>query len=214
MSATISPPALPVEQFETTANLTGTIVLDGREKSLFSAGFIPGSVFIGLEGNFTYWAKHVLPADPSIKLLLVVPEAQVAEAVKLLREAGFTNIQGYLKGGFEAWRVAGKPVDEVPTLGVARFAADFKGGKVAHVLDVRRPDEFGESHISGAQLLPLEVLRDRIQEADPVKAYHLHCRSGYRSTIAASMLKARGSATVVNLHGMIDEVFEAGVPSE
>jgi rhodanese-related sulfurtransferase len=213
MSATISPPALPVEQFETTANLTGTIVLDGREKSLFSAGFIPGSVFIGLEGNFTYWAKHVLP-DPSIKLLLVVPEAQVAEAVKLLREAGFTNIEGYLKGGFEAWRVAGKPVDEVPTLGVARFAADFKGGKVAHVLDVRRPDEFGESHISGAQLLPLEVLRDRIQEADPVKAYHLHCRSGYRSTIAASMLKARGGATVVNLHGMIDEVFEAGVPSE
>ncbi|MCI4647832.1 rhodanese-like domain-containing protein [Phaeodactylibacter sp.] len=213
MSATISPPALPVEQFETTANLTGTIVLDGREKSLFSAGFIPGSVFIGLEGNFTYWAKHVLP-DPSIKLLLVVPEAQVAEAVKLLREAGFTNIQGYLKGGFEAWRVAGKPVDEVPTLGVARFAADFKGGKVAHVLDVRRPDEFGESHISGAQLLPLEVFRDRIQEADPVKAYHLHCRSGYRSTIAASMLKARGSATVVNLHGMIDKVFEAGVPSE
>jgi rhodanese-related sulfurtransferase len=213
MSATISPPALPVEQFETTANLTGTIVLDGREKSLFSAGFIPGSVFIGLEGNFTYWAKHVLP-DPSIKLLLVVPEAQVAEAVKLLREAGFINIQGYLKGGFEAWRVAGKPVDEVPTLGVARFAADFKGGKVAHVLDVRRPDEFGESHISGAQLLPLEVLRDRIQEADPVKAYHLHCRSGYRSTIAASMLKARGGATVVNLHGMIDEVFEAGVPSE
>jgi rhodanese-related sulfurtransferase len=213
MSATISSPALPVEQFETTANLTGTIVLDGREKSLFSAGFIPGSVFIGLEGNFTYWAKHVLP-DPSIKLLLVVPEAQVAEAVKLLREAGFTNIEGYLKGGFEAWRVAGKPVDEVPTLGVARFAADFKGGKVAHVLDVRRPDEFGESHISGAQLLPLEVLRDRIQEADPVKAYHLHCRSGYRSTIAASMLKARGGATVVNLHGMIDEVFEAGVPSE
>lgn len=204
---------MPVEQFETTANLTGTIVLDGREKSLFSAGFIPGSVFIGLEGNFTYWAKHVLP-DPSIKLLLVVPEAQVAEAVKLLREAGFTNIEGYLKGGFEAWRVAGKPVDEVPTLGVARFAADFKGGKVAHVLDVRRPDEFGESHISGAQLLPLEVLRDRIQEADPVKAYHLHCRSGYRSTIAASMLKARGGATVVNLHGMIDEVFEAGVPSE
>lgn len=213
MSATISPPALPVEQFETTANLTGTIVLDGREKSLFSAGFIPGSVFIGLEGNFTYWAKHVLP-DPSIKLLLVVPEAQVAEAVKLLREAGFTNIEGYLKGGFEAWRLAGKPVDEVPTLGVARFAADFKGGKVAHVLDVRRPDEFGESHISGAQLLPLEVLRDRIQEAAPVKAYHLHCRSGYRSTIAASMLKARGGATVVNLHGMIDEVFEAGVPSE
>ena len=213
MSATISSPALPVEQFETTANLTGTIVLDGREKSLFSAGFIPGSVFIGLEGNFTYWAKHVLP-DPSIKLLLVVPEAQVAEAVKLLREAGFTNIEGYLKGGFEAWRLAGKPVDEVPTLGVARFAADFKGGKVAHVLDVRRPDEFGESHISGAQLLPLEVLRDRIQEADPVKAYHLHCRSGYRSTIAASMLKARGGATVVNLHGMIDEVFEAGVPSE
>ena len=213
MSATNRPPALSVEQFETTANLEGTLVLDGREKSLFSAGFIPGSVFIGLEGNFTYWAKHVLP-DPSVKLLLVVPETQVADASQLLREAGFNNIEGYLEGGFETWRAAGKPVDEVPTLDVARFAADFKGGKVDHVLDVRRPDEFRESHISGAQLLPLEVLRDRIQEADPAKAYHLHCRSGYRSTIAASMLKARGSATVVNLHGMIDEVFEAGVPSE
>jgi len=213
MSATISPPALPVEQFETTANLTDTLVLDGREKRIFSTGFIPGSVFIGLEGNFTYWAKHVLPG-PSAKLLLVVPEGQVEQAVKLLREAGFPNIEGYLEGGFEAWRAAGKLVDEVPTLDVDRFAADFKGGKVTHVLDVRRPDEFGERHISGAQLLPLEVLRDRIQEAGPAKAYHLHCRSGYRSTIAASMLKARGSAPVVNLHGMIDEVFEAGVPSE
>ncbi len=213
MSATNRPSALSVEQFETTANLAGTLVLDGREKSLFSAGFIPGSVFIGLEGNFTYWAKHVLP-DPSVKLLLVVPETQVADASQLLREAGFNNIEGYLEGGFEVWQAAGKPVDEVPTLDVARFAADFKGGKVAHVLDVRRPDEFREGHISGAQLLPLEVLRDRIQEADPAKAYHLHCRSGYRSTIAASMLKARGSAPVVNLHGMIDEVLEAGVPSE
>ncbi|MCR9102061.1 MAG: rhodanese-like domain-containing protein [bacterium] len=213
MSAMNSLPALPVEQFETTANLAGTLVLDGREKSSFSAGFIPGSVFIGLEGNFTYWAKHVLPG-PTVRLLLVVPEEQVAEAAKLLREAGFSNIEGYLEGGFEAWRAAGKPVDEVPTLDVPRFAADFKGGKVAHVLDVRRPDEFEDSHIRGAQLLPLEVLRDRIQEAAPDKAYHLHCRSGYRSTIAASMLKGRGSAPVVNLHGMIDEVFEAGVPAE
>ncbi|MEQ8705270.1 MAG: rhodanese-like domain-containing protein [Phaeodactylibacter sp.] len=205
------PLPLSVEEFETAANIAGTLVLDVREKGIFSKGFIPGSVFIGLEGDFTYWAKQVLPG-PAIKLLLIVPEPQVGKATQLLMEAGFNNIVGYLSGGFEAWKNTGKPVEEVPTLDVPGFAADYQSGRVAHVLDVRRQDEYDDRHIRQAQLLPLEELRDRISEADPLKPYHLHCRSGYRSTIAASMLKARGSAPVVNLHGMIDDVFDAGVP--
>lgn len=207
------PKALSVEQFATTANIGSPLVLDGREKSVFSEGFIPGSVFIGLEGDFTYWARHVLPAAKP-KLLLVVPENKVKLAAELLQEAGFPHIEGYLKGGFEAWKAAGKPTDHVPTLDVPGFTADYQSGKIDYILDVRRPDEYKSRHIKGAESLALEVLRDRLSEVDTAKPYHLHCRSGYRSTIAASLLKSRSSAPVINLHGMIDDIFEAGVPED
>ena len=212
MSKTNKPTVLSIDTFEKAAGSAHTLILDGREKGVFSKGFIPGSLFIGLEGDFTYWAQHVLPAK-DVQLLLVAPETQVADMSRLLREAGFANIQGYLEGGFDAWKAAGKPIDDIPTIDVGGLAKDYQAGKIEHILDVRRPDEYEARHIKDAALLPLEVFRDRINEVDLSKTYQLHCRSGYRSTVAASMLKAKGSKALTNLHGMIDDVFEAGIPA-
>ncbi len=207
------PAPLSPQALERLMNTPGHLLLDVRDKVAFSKGFIPGAYFIGRDGDFRYWASYVLPTT-GVKILLVAPAHQLSDTAGMLREAGHGQVAGYLEGGFEAWAAVGKPVDTIPTLDVQGFSKAYSQGEIRHILDVRRPDEYKTRHIKGAALLPLEQLRAHLQDEVPQQPRHLHCRSGYRSTIAASMLKAKGGAPVVNLHGMIDEVFEAGVPAE
>lgn len=213
MTTNPSPTPLSPEALEGLLNTPGHLLLDVRDKVSFSKGFIPGAYFIGRDGDFQYWVKHILP-EPEVKLLLVAPGHQLSDTANMLRATGHGQVAGYLDGGFEAWAAAGKPVDTIPTLNVQGFSKAYSRGEIRHILDVRRSDEYKARHIKGAALLPLEQLRAHLRKEVPQQPCHLHCRSGYRSTIAAAMLKAKGSAPVVNLHGMIDEVFEAGVPAE
>lgn len=204
--------ALEPDAFEALATAARALVLDVREKSIFSKGFVPGSIFIGLEGNFASWSGTLI-SDLQQPILLVAPEGQEEEAVERLARVGYTHTLGYLKGGFEAWEAAGRETDAIETIGVAAFGADYESGQVEHVVDVRRPEEYEAGHVAGAQLLTLETINGHLHEVQPGKRTYLHCRSGYRSTIAASILKARGLHTVVNLHGMVDELLGCGLPA-
>ncbi len=202
---------LSVEAFETAANETGAVVLDVRDKYEFAEGFIPNSIFIGLDGQFAPWVGALIP-DLTQPILVVAPKGREEEAVRRLSRVGFDNTIGYLDGGFEAWKATGKEVDTLPYVTAAEFAERLEKGEVKQILDVRKPTEFQGEHVEGAVNFPLDFISQNMNQISPNEEYYLHCRSGYRSTIACSILKARGFDKLVDVIESFDKIREAGVP--
>lgn len=203
--------ALPPREFELAANETDALILDVRAKEEFVQGFIPNSVFIGLDGSFAPWVGALIP-DLRQAILIVAPEGREAETVKRLSRVGYDNAIGYLEGGFPAWQAAGGEVDTIASIPADAFAEAFNGEEKLHVLDVRKPGEFSSEHIENATSFPLDFINKHMSEVDRETEYYLHCRSGYRSTIAASILKARGFEKLVNVQDAYDNFAEAGLP--
>lgn len=185
---------LPPARFEEIANREMALVLDVRAKEDFVKGFIPNSIFIGLDGGFAPWAGELIP-DLKQPILLVADTGREAEAVERLSRVGYDNTLGYLEGGIGAWRDYGGEVDAIDTIKAPQF--DPEGA--THVLDVRKPAEYEEGHLGRARNLPLSELSARTAELDKDKTYHVHCGGGYRSTIATSLLKSRGFDRLVNV---------------
>ena len=202
---------LSPKAFEAAANETDALILDVRSKEDFVQGFVPNSVFIGLDGSFAPWVGALIP-DLMQPILLIAPKGREEEAVKRLARVGYDNTIGYLEGGFEAWKAAGKEVDSIETINVPSFAATFQNDPSIHILDVRKPTEYQSHHLKGAQNLPLDYISQHMSEIDKDKLYFTHCRSGFRSTIACSILKARGFDKLVNIHGSFDQMVEQGMP--
>lgn len=203
---------LSPREFEVAANETGALLLDVRDKETFVKGFIPNSVFIGLDGTFAPWVGALIP-DLQQTILIIAPEGREAETVKRLARVGYDNAIGYLEGGFAAWEKAGKEVDTITSISGADFAKKYAQGKDdLDILDVRKPGEFSGEHVDGAVSFPLDYISKNMSEVNPDTEYHLHCRSGYRSTVAASILKARGFDKLVNVQDKLESISGAGVP--
>lgn len=173
----------------------GACILDTRNPDAFEEGFIPGSVNIGLNGQFAIWAATVLAYDTP--LVLLAEEGKEKEAALRLARVGLDNMAGYLSGGFEAWKKAGKAVDTVASIDPEAFGGLHAAG--AAVLDVRKPGEFETSHIAGAKFITLQDLEARVAEVPADRPVLLHCAGGYRSMIAASLLKRRGYENLINV---------------
>jgi len=203
--------ALDPDAFEAAANETGALLLDVRSKEEFVQGFIPNSIFIGLDGQFAPWVGALIP-DLKQEILLITPEGQEEEAVLRLARVGYDRSIGYLQGGFAAWKAAGKEVDRIDSIDVDTFRKRFEKGETTTVLDVRKPGEFAGEHLDKARNLPLDFLNLQMEEIARDQEYYLHCRSGYRSTIAASILKARGFDRLVNVLASFDDFKPAGLP--
>ena len=198
--------ALSVKEFEVLAEEEDVLLLDVRLKEDFVKGFIPGSIFIGLEGSFAPWVGALIP-DLMQKIIIVAPVGREVETVKRLARVGFDNSLGYLEGGYEAWKSAGKDIDSIETISVERFVQEMQEGKINNtILDVRKPGERGTAHLEKAQHFSLDFINDHMSEISPDQSYHLHCQSGNRSTIAASILKARGYTKLINIHGPFDVI--------
>ena len=197
--------ALSVETFETAANTVLALILDVRDKKEFVKGFIPNSIFVGIEGTFAPWVGTLIP-DMDQPILLVAPEKKVTEAVTRLARVGYDNCIGYLEGGFKSWEQAGKEIDTIQTIDVKTFANQYRKGGV-EVLDVRKPSEFEIRRIENAISFPLDFINQHMHEVKKEKKYFLHCESGYRSTIAASILKARGYNYPTNVLGTFTEML-------
>jgi len=196
--------AMSPDAFETAANETGAIVLDVRHHDEFVKAHVPRSIFIGLEGTFAPWVGAMIK-DTEQPILLVTPEGKEKEAVTRLSRVGFDKTLGYLKGGVEAWKSAGKEIDSIDSISSEEFADRTASAKLP-VYDVRKYSEYQANHLKEAENTPLDYLNDHLAEFPSNDNFYVHCAGGYRSVIASSILKSRGIHNLVNIEGGFDQL--------
>lgn len=196
---------MDVNSFKKMAN-DDTIILDTRPATLFTQGFIPQSVFIGLEGRFAEWAGSLLSFDKNI--ILVTEKGKEEESVIRLARVGFSKIKGYLKGGFDAWVDAKEPIDMIIDIEPDELMMDIPFDPHLTVLDVRREIEFADGHLATAVNIPLNEMNDiaRLAGFEDHENIYIHCAGGYRSVIAASLFKKQGYHNLRNVLGGWDKI--------
>ena len=199
--------ALSPRAFEAAAEEHEALIMDVRDQEVFVKGFVPNSIFFGLDGKFAPWVG-ALVTDMKQPILLVTPKGKEEETVRRLARVGYDNTIGYLEGGYEAWVAAGKEVDTIDHVDEKGLEAAYNENHDIKILDVRKPGEYQSEHIKTAENFPLDYINQNMNELDRNETYYLHCRSGYRSTIASSILKSRGFNNVVDLIVSYDEVVE------
>ena len=200
--------ALSPEAFETAANETGALVLDTRDPQTFARGFIPNSINIGIDGSFAPWVGALIP-DIKQQILIVADEGREEEVITRLARVGYDHTIGFLKGGFESWKAAGKQVDHIVSITAEELAKNLAKEKVT-VLDVRKPSEYKAEHMEGAINTPLDNINEQLSSLDKGQPYYVHCAGGYRSMIFASILKARGFDQLVDVKGGFKAIKESG----
>ena len=185
-------------------------ILDTRPAAIFTQGFVPGSLFIGLEGRFAEWAGNILSF--TLPILLITELGKEEETVIRLARVGFSKMEGYLKGGFDAWKKAGEKIDLVIDVESDELAMDIPHDPNLQVIDVRESAEFTEGHVKNAINLPLNEMTDLAQIADFEENQNLyvHCGGGYRSVIACSLLKSHGMNNLRNVVGGWGKIKEEG----
>ena len=178
-----------------------TIILDTRNELVFSLGFVPESIFIGLDDRFAEWAGSLLPFDKP--MLLITEPGKEKETIIRLARVGFDKVQGYLDGGFESWKNAKEEIDMIIDVEADEVIMDALYDENMLVLDVRRPTEFADGHLADAKNLPLIDMTDPASMADLEENQNLyvHCGGGYRSVIASSLLKRQGIHNLRNVVG-------------
>ena len=189
---------LSVKSFELISNKTDVVILDVRHQSEFLKGFIPQSIFIGIDGSFAPWVGALIK-DITQPILLVTPNGQEKDTITRLSRVGFDNVLGFLEGSFAAWKDAGKGMDTL-----ASVSADVLKSKIKDktpIFDVRKPGEYATEHIKVAESTPLDFLNNHIAKFPDKGDFYVHCAGGYRSVIAASILKARGFHNVIDVAG-------------
>lgn len=204
---------LSVKQFKEKIKNENTIILDTRDSGVFIYGFIPGAISIGLDGRFAEWAGMLLPFDKP--MLLVTESGKEEETAVRLARVGFSTVEGYLEGGFAAWQGAGEKIDMVVEIEADELAMDLPHDKKMLVVDVRRETEFADGHIKGAVNIPLSDMTDpaSMADLDENKNIYVHCAGGYRSIIAASLLKRHGIHNLHNVQGGWAKIKEQkGIP--
>jgi glyoxylase-like metal-dependent hydrolase (beta-lactamase superfamily II)/rhodanese-related sulfurtransferase len=179
----------------------GAWILDTRASTVFTEGFVPEAISIGLDGRFAEWAGTMLPYDQP--LVLVTEPGKEKESVTRLARVGIDNVQGYLEGSFAAWQAAGEPIDLIIDIEADEFAMDLPHDPLLDVIDVRKPAEFDAAHVKGARNFPLDTLTDPLNVAiiEDDHNLYVHCAGGYRSVIAASLLKRHGYHNLRNVVG-------------
>jgi len=202
--------SLSPKAFEAAANETQALILDTRSPKVFAKGFVPNSINIGLDGNFAMWVGEMIP-DIKQEILLVTDNGKEEEAVTRLARVGYDNTIGFLEGGFDAWKNADMEIDSVDRIDAATFENvmnKFEG----KIFDVRKKSEFDSEHIVGAINVPLNQINAHLAEFPKDTEFVLHCQGGYRSMIAASILKSRGWTKFVDIDGGFDAIAKTNVP--
>jgi rhodanese-related sulfurtransferase len=189
----------------------GEIALDVRPGEEFAAGHVPGSVNIALSGQFASWAGTVigLAAHP---VLIASSDEQLEEARLRLARVGIEALAGHLQGGIAAWQQAGFPLATISQISVGGLNAQRQADEV-QVLDVRRAPEWEAAHIEDATWWPLDNFKVSPPEMDRDAPIAVHCKSGYRSMIASSLLQRAGFRHVTNVVGGFDAWEQAKLPS-
>ncbi len=201
---------IPAPEFRALA-VAGHVVVDLRDQLAFGGGHVPGSLGIGVAGSLSTWAAWVVPYDTPILLVAGSP-ADVEPAVRALVRVGLDDVRGSLQGGIAAWREAGFPTETVPQIDVRALHGSVAAGERPALVDVRSDAEWNGGHVEGAVHVMGGFLQDRLDEVPRGNGVVLICGSGYRSTVAASVLRRNGFQGVVNVTGGMQAWRRAGLP--
>lgn len=199
---------ISVQDFEDLANKTGAIILDVRNQLDFMQGHIPNSIFIGIDGGFAPWVGALIK-DVKHPILLVAPENREAEVIMRLSRVGFDNTLGFLVGGIASWQNAGKEIDTMQTVSAHTLKEALE--KEMPIFDVRKQGEFSAAHVPKASHTPLGFINDYLTLFPDTSPFYLYCAGGYRSVIAASILKSRGIHGGINVTGGFASIKEAAI---
>jgi hydroxyacylglutathione hydrolase len=200
-----------VKTFEIVANETKALILDTRKASEFAKGFIPNSINIGLESNFAMWVGELIP-DLNQQILIVAEnEEKVEETIIRLSRVGYDYAIGYLEGGFESWIKNNKDFETVDRI-TAHQLQDIEEIHETPIIDVRKESEYNSEHLVGAINIPLNEINNRLAEFPKDNYFILHCAGGYRSMIAASILKLRGFENFSDVIGGFNEIKLTNLP--
>ena len=200
--------ALSPQNFETAANETNALILDTRSPQTFAKGFVPNSINIGIDGNFAPWVGTLIP-DIKQEILLIADEGREEEVITRLARVGYDFTIGYLKGGFDAWKNAGKEVDHIISISADELA-DIMSKRQINILDVRKQSEYQSEHVIDAGNASLDFINESMLQVDKAKTYYVHCASGYRSMVFTSILKARGYDNLIDVKGGFKALKESG----
>jgi rhodanese-related sulfurtransferase len=206
--------ALTPDAFEAAANETEAVILDVRHQDDFLKGHVPRSIFIGLDGTFAPWVGTLI-ADVKQPILLIIPEGREEEAITRLSRVGFDNAMGYLQGGLEAWKKASKEYDTITSISaiaLEKIVEKSENIENIPIFDVRREGEFTAEHILSANNAPLDFLNDYTSEFPSDKTFYVHCLGGYRSVIAASILKSRGIHNLIDIKEGYESIVKTKIP--
>ena len=204
-SRSLSPAA-----FEAAANETDAVILDTRKETIFVKGFIPQSIFIGIDGGFAPWVGSLIK-DVKQPILLVADEDRIEEIITRLSRVGFDNTIGYLKGGFEAWVAENREIDSIHSINASDFEKEVTENRLP-VFDVRKEGEFSSGHIDKANHVCLSGINEHLAEFPKDKNFYVHCAGGYRSVIAASILKMRGYHNFTDIAGGFGAIKTTNLP--
>ena len=197
------------EAFEAVANETGALVLDTRNAADFAKGFIPNSINIGLEGNFAQWVGELIP-DIKQDILLVTYADKEAEAITRLSRVGYDHTIGFLKGGFDSWKKSGKEFETTKRI-TATALEKLNSIERPLIIDVRKKSEYDSEHLIDAINIPLNEINQHLSQFPKDKPFIVHCAGGYRSMIAASILKQRGWNDFEDVVGGFEALAKTGM---
>lgn len=199
---------LSAETFEARMN-EGIQVIDGRSREDFLNASIPGSIFIGLDENFAPWVGAIIKGI-NTPILFIAPEGREEEMAIRMARVGYENIIGYLEGGIEAWENSGKEIKSIKTIESKDFSNIYS--KDLNILDVRKKSEYDESHIETAVNSALDYLPENLDEINKQEPVYVHCKSGYRSIIASSILRNYGFKEIINIKDGFSGLEKTTIP--
>ena len=202
--------ALSVEAFTVLMEDDSVLLLDVRGPQVFCKGFIPGSVNIGLKGDFAPWVGTLI-TDMKQRIALVTEPGQEEEAITRLARVGYDGVVGYLEGGFESWDKSENEIDQIESISAEQFA-ELASDKKVNTIDVRKPTEFQSEHLEAATSAPLHELNQHMSVFKSGENNYIHCAGGYRSMIAASILKSRGIHNVIDIAGGYNAISKTSLP--
>jgi len=202
---------IDADSFKEMSEQDDILVVDTRSKELYTEeGTVPGAWYIGVEGGFAPWVGALIK-DINQKIIFIAEEGREHEVVTRFSRVGYDNILGYLRGGIHSWLAAGHKVDKIGSISAIKFANKLKEGTVEVSLDVRKESEYQSEHVVGVENFPLDFIHSNFAEIKPDKEYFLHCASGYRSLIAASIFMANGVKKVTDVRGGFKDIKDTGV---
>lgn len=202
---------LSPDAFETLVEASSALILDTRDSNAFKNGFVPQAINIGIKGDFAPWVGALI-GDVKQEIVLVTEPGMEEEVITRLSRVGFDHVLGFLEGGFEAWKNAGKEVDTVHRISATEFEQEFNAEN-SSVIDVRKESEYAAEHIDNAYCKPLAEINDWTKDIQPNEHFFLHCAGGYRSMIAASILQARGYRNFTEIEGGFNAIAKTSIPT-